>query len=205
MKKAALILNGDTFTRKKIAEDYIVCADNGYRMCKELGIVPDVIVGDMDSIEEKLENIPDTVEKLRFPSKKDETDGELAMNILISRGYNRVNVYGADGGRLDHIIGNISLVYAAAQMGCRAVLKTNLCDMYLVNGYFEHSAQIGDKISIVPYNGDAHIIKTEGLEYPVEDRVLKAGTTLGISNVAIAENVVVSVGSGYALVFRTFN
>ena len=204
MKKAALILNGDTFTRKGIAEKYIVCADNGYRMCKELGIVPDAIVGDMDSLQEDLGNIPESVELLRFPAKKNETDGELAMDILINRGYNRVNVYGADGGRLDHIIGNISLIYAALKKGCRAVLKTNLCDVYLVNGYFEHTANIGETFSIVPYMGDVHIIKTEGLEYVVKDQVLKAGTTLGISNVATAETVVISIESGMALVFRTF-
>ena len=204
MKKAALILNGNIFTRKPIAEKFVACADNGYSMCKQLGIVPNAIIGDMDSIEDELDSIPEEVDLIRFPAKKDETDGELALNYLITLGYNRVNIYGADGGRLDHIVGNLSLVFRALQQGCRAVLKTNQCDMYLVNGYYEHVAEPGEHFSIVPYNGDVHIIKTEGLEYEIKDATLRQGTTKGISNVATADKVVISVGSGMAVVCRTF-
>lgn len=203
MKKAALVLNGEHYIRN-FKEDYIVCADNGYAMCLAKGVVPDAIVGDMDSIEDIIETIPDSVKIERYSADKNETDGELALKYLIHQGYDRINIYGADGGRLDHVVGNVSLMYQAFQLGVRAVIKTNRCDMYFVNSFFEHHTQIGDLISIVPYSNEVHILSTEGLKYPIVDKRISKGATLGISNVATAESVSVHVIGGEALVFRIF-
>ena len=118
-----LIITGGTiqseFAIKYIKErawDYVVCADAGMRFCHSAGILPDLILGDFDSVDEESYEYfqkvcPERME--RFPTHKDETDTELALLRAIDAGADAITMIGATGTRLDHVMGNIQMLKLA--------------------------------------------------------------------------------------------
>ena len=84
--------------------DIIIAADGGYDTLKKLGIEPDLLLGDMDSLTE----VPRALEKLVYPVRKDETDTHLAYLEGVRRGYTDFVIYGGVGGRDDHTFANYS-------------------------------------------------------------------------------------------------
>lgn len=201
IKKAAIILNGDVYNGC-INDNYIICVDGGYRICKEKNIVPDIIIGDLDSIDKDYDT---NIKVVKFDKYKNETDGELAINYAVDTGIKHVNIYGADGGRLDHVLGNFALVAMASTKGLKAILKTNYGDVYYANSTFELNTKINDTISIVPFTESVHIISTEGLEWNLFDKEVQKTSTLGISNVAVQENVKINIIKGSAWIFHIPN
>lgn len=200
MKTCAIVLNYD-FSRK-ITEDEqdIICADGGYNRAKKNGYNPKVVVGDLDSAKD----IDKDVEVIKFSKKKDKTDGELAVMYAISKGYRKINIYGASGGRTDHVLYNLRLVAIAVKMGVRCTIKGDDFDAYYANSMFSLQAKVGEVISLVPYSEKVHIMYTEGLEYEINDVEYDMFNTVCVSNVATAENVVISIDRGDALIFRVF-
>ncbi len=91
-------------------EDYLICADSGYRHCVQLGFSPQLVLGDFDSYAGVVQS---DCELLRYPIEKDDTDTMLAVKQALQRGYERLLLVGMLGGRLDHTLANIqTLVYA---------------------------------------------------------------------------------------------
>lgn len=197
MIKAALILNGVSITGP-IVGDEIICADGGYHLALKYGIKPDYIIGDFDSIGE----YDKSIEVIKFTKEKDKTDGELAVLFAANKGCRKLHIYGADGGRLDHIISNINLLYVGLKVGVRVTLHCETCLVYLANSTFELNVDKDEIISIVPFSERVHINITKGLKYEIKDSVLRKGTTLGISNVTTADSITIDVSEGEALVFR---
>ncbi len=199
MKTAAIILNYDF--EAPVTETDIICADGGYNFAKAKGLKVKTVVGDLDSARD----IESGIEIIKFDRKKDMTDGELAVRYAISAGYQRLSIYGAEGGkRLDHIMSNIVLLGIAAKLGAKCVIKGAGFDAYFVNSTFELDVERGDVVSIVPFSDELHIIGTEGLEYEIKDKIINKYLTLGVSNVAIKERVKINVVAGEAIVFRVF-
>ena len=184
-KTSAIGLNG-TLYNKSINEDFIVCADGGYRLCQTMGKLPNVIVGDMDSLGN---NYNKSIKVVKYNARKNFTDGELAIDYINKLGYKSVNIYGGEGGRPDHIMGNLCLLYKAMKLGIDATIKTNYGDIYIFNMSFSIKTNKNDIISLVPFTDITHIISTEGLEYPLNDAYLDKSTNLGISNIATGETI----------------
>ena len=112
-RKTAFIYTGGTvfdeyLTEKPEAGDLVIAADAGYLTAKRLGITPDVILGDFDTLGE--ENIPDGVECLRVPAEKDDTDTQLAVRTAIERGAGEIVIVGGLGGRIDHTLSTIAIL-----------------------------------------------------------------------------------------------
>lgn len=198
MKTCAVVLNYD-FTRA-ITEDYIICADGGYNRAKKNGYKPQVVVGDLDSAKD----IDSDVEVIEFNKRKDKTDGELAIIYAINKGYRKINVYGASGGRLDHVMFNLRLVAIAAKMGVRCTIKGDDFDAYYANSIFKLNTVKGEVISIVPYSEKVHIMSTEGLEYEINNVEYDMFNTVCVSNVATGDNITITIDRGDALIFRVF-
>lgn len=198
MKTAAIILNSD-FNRE-VTEDCIICADGGYNHAKAKGLKVDVVVGDLDSAKD----IAPEVKIVKFNKRKDSTDGELAIRYAISAGYKKLNIYGAEGGRLDHVMYNVHLMAIAAKLGVKCVLRADKYDVYYVNSTFELNVNVGDIISIVPFSSSVHIMSTEGLEYDINDKEMSKFTTIGVSNKALSDKIKVVVDRGDVNVFRVF-
>lgn len=198
-KKAAIILNGDTFTGN-VQETFFICADGGYDVCRRMRKTPNVIIGDLDSIAKKCGY---DIDIIKYPKEKDFTDGELCIKYCAENGIDEISIYGASGGRLDHILGNIGLLKRAANENINARIVTNEGVMYLMSGTMTLDAKINDIISIVPFSDSVHILYTEGLKYPTKGLVISKGESIGLSNVALDESVKIVLESGEALVFHS--
>ena len=98
--------------------DLVIGADKGYLTLVENGIRPDVVIGDFDSYDGKI----DCEEIIKFPVKKDYTDSDLAIKYAIEKGYKRIVVFGAIGGVLDHTIANVALVAQYAIQGIELIM-----------------------------------------------------------------------------------
>lgn len=198
MYKAALILNGKSITGPIVGEE-IICADGGYNLAVSYGLKPDYIIGDFDSVKEDYDH---SISCVRFTSEKEKTDGELAVLFAANKGCKKLHVYGADGGRMDHVISNLNLLHIGAKVGVRVTLHTESAIIYLANCTFELPVTVGDIISIVPFSERVHINSTKGLKYEIKNTSLRKGTTLGISNVATSDSIMIDVSEGEALVFK---
>ena len=111
-KKAFIYTGGTVFdeyvTEKPEKGDFIIAADAGYLTAQRLGIAPDVVLGDFDTLGEA--NIPDGVECLRVPREKDDTDTQLAVRVAIERGAEEITIVGGLSGRIDHTLSTLAIL-----------------------------------------------------------------------------------------------
>lgn len=195
--KVAILLNGSALTAE-ITEEKIICADGGYKLLPEK-FTPLCIIGDGDS----LNDFPRHVKAVRFPPEKNMTDGELAVRYAVENGYNEISIYGAMGGRQDHIQGNLNLLSVADSLGANAIIREKNLNIYLARGDFNLNAEIGDIISVLPI-GEALVLNSKNLSYPLENLKLTCRDTRGISNIACGAAVALKIEYGNALVFHYF-
>lgn len=181
-----------------ISCDYIIAADGGARSCLNLGIKPDLIIGDMDSIDSDTESTLAGVERVLFPREKDKTDTECTIDEALKRNYSQVTILGGVGSRIDHTIGNIAL---AARYAGKVALATN--DGLLIGLGSSHkctlSGPLGSIVSIVVW-GERARIQTRGLKYPIDNANLETGAG-GISNEISEDSSTIYVITGTVLLF----
>jgi len=196
----AIIIGGGS-CNKNIKEyilsgDFIVCADSGYDSAKELGIIPDLVIGDMDSIVSTVQSGPEII---TAPVQKDETDSMLCVDILAERGYNEILLFGALGGRPDHSFANITLLLYAAKKGIHLEIVHESAHLFIIDSRAEISGKKGDTFSLFALGGDAHGITTTGLFYPLNNETLYTDNPRGVSNEFLENEITVSVENGYLL------
>ncbi|MDR3217041.1 MAG: thiamine diphosphokinase [Clostridiaceae bacterium] len=200
-KKAALVLNGSDLPGC-FFEYFIVAADGAY---DKLKCPVSAVIGDFDSSALKAEDIPDTVEVVKLDAIKEMTDGEAGLDYILSRGYKDITVYGALGGRQDHVIYNLTLLAIADKhkgVTVRAVGGgTEVRFISKRNPNFKMSVNVGTVVSIVPFSSRVHIMETKGLFYPLKDEDLLKKSTRGISNAAVDTEIKISLSKGEAFVF----
>lgn len=194
MRKVAIVLSGVNLERE-IEEEKIICADGGYNLAA--GFLERVIrvVGDGDSIKGyEIEN--------PSPTEKDYTDGETAIRLAKSLGFDEASVYGATGGRSDHVYVNLFLLRIARDIGLQAKIVTKEGHIiYKDKGEVVLRVKKGDVISVLPYAGSVVVDKSDGLFYPYDNLELTKTNTVGISNVAEKSLVKFEIKSGEALIF----
>ncbi len=194
--RAVILLNGEPYRGEICAENaYVICCDGAYSWAKGK-VKIDENLGDFDSLEET----PYPAPLQTFPSEKDETDGELAVDRALDMGASDFVFYGAGGGREDHFLGNLHLLYKALLGGAaKAKLVLNGAEISLLRRGEHHlPCRCGQTLSLLPFGGDAHIMVSSGLKYPLVDLWLRYGSTRGISNVAEGE-VSLAVDMGLVL------
>ncbi len=195
----SLFLNGapGKYSLADISGTFVICADGAYNYIKDR-IKPDLLIGDFDSID--LTNLPLDVETLKFPSKKDYTDGQLAVQEAAKRGIKQLTIYGAFGGRIDQVFVNYSLLKLASSLGMQAHLVSDEFWVYGIRDKFEGAASVGKIISLAPYGDSIHIISTEGLAYPAHGLLVGNDLITSISNQALGGRFFVHV-DGFTLLF----
>ncbi len=177
--------------------DLVIAADAGYKTCLALAITPDLLIGDFDSMEEPA----DFPYILRAPVEKDDTDTFLAAKKGIEQGCADFHIYGGTGGRLDHTIANLQLLFWLRARGHRG---------YLYDGDFTYTAIQNEGItirrtkewallSVFCMGPDAKGITERGVQYPLDNAVLTAGFPLGVSNHILEEEAHISVSDGALL------
>ena len=209
-KNAYLFVNGSMGSysglQKEItADDYIVAVDGGYRHIEKLNIKPDVIIGDMDSIQyDGLKNLRlQNIEIIQYPSEKDETDLELALDHVIVRDFDRIIVVAALGGRLDHTLTNLFLLTDPKLKDRRVMLFDGVENVFLIESNTKLECNIGDRISLVPILGKVEGVVTKGLKYPLNNETLFTEKGRGISNEVVSKNVEIKITSGQLLCIHT--
>jgi thiamine pyrophosphokinase len=186
----------------------VVAADGGAATCTRLGLRPDLLVGDLDSID------PATVAELeaagvpieRASVDKDETDMELAILAALRRGATRITVLGAIGGaRLDHELANISLLALPAARATPMILLDEQARVRLVVGpeRAQLRGPIGGIVSLLPLGDGVEGVTTSGLRYPLRGEPLPFGPARGISNVRVAAEATVALRAGRLLIIET--
>jgi thiamine pyrophosphokinase len=186
-------------------EDTLIAADGGLRYLNQLGRLPALLIGDLDS------TTPDDVQRLsqagvpveRHPVAKDETDLELAILRAAADGFTRVLVIGALGGRLDQTLANLALLADPRFASLDLVLDDGREEAFLIRTQAAIHGAPGDTISLLPLQGDAHGVTTQSLEYPLHAETLYPYRTRGISNRMLAATAHVSLTAGLLLCIHT--
>lgn len=192
--KTAILLNSDEIGA--VAEKDVICADGGYRYSEGKNVL--AVVGDFDSVPA----LPEGVKVVRYPEHKDMTDGEIAVRYAVSEGYGELNIYGATGGRLDHVLGNLSLLGLAGSLGAKAKITAPGFTVYFTDKTLSFAAKKGQIVSVFAYGGDAVVEYQKGMSYPMDMLRLVSFNTRGISNIAVGNGVEIKVASGKILVFH---
>ncbi len=184
-------------------QDMLIAADGGARHCRALGLSPAVLVGDFDSLtEDELDHFEKNgAHVIRYPSRKDFTDLELALQHAVSLGADEILVFAALGARWDQTLANLLLPAAPGLEYVRIRLLDGPQEIALLRAGEVHllSGQAGDTVSLVPLGGNARGISTTGLEYPLTDDILYFGATRGISNVMLSDRATIQLKDGLLL------
>jgi thiamine pyrophosphokinase len=206
--RAAIFLNGSPDSAgllRRVAggATLVVAADGGARYALEAGVVPDLVVGDMDSLGEDLarevEGRGASLE--RHPVRKDKMDGHLAVLAARERRANEADLLCALGGRLGAFFAIPHILLAAERIGLRSTAVADQGRIFVIEtGFRMVRGDPRDSISIFPLSGTATGVTLEGMEYPLENADLEPGDTLGFHNELIGSEATVSVGEGAVLV-----
>lgn len=196
------------FLRRRIREvnpSEVICADGGARNVLALGIAPQLVIGDMDSLPPELLNnlLESGCRILQYPARKDETDTELALRYALERKPAEIEIHGALGGRLDHTLANISLLVMAAREGIKTRLVDAATELFVVSGEAQITGSPKEIISLFPLTTAVKGITLEGFEYPLNKANMEIGKPYGISNRLLDNTGTVSIASGYLLVVKS--
>jgi len=189
MNNAVLVIGGTAPSFESIKNDidssYICAADSGFDTCLAWNLVPDLVVGDMDSVVHA-DRLSSSKEVLRFPRDKDYTDTELGINILYERGYNQITIIGGGGGRIDHIFALLYLFYRTSNTPFQWI--TDKERIVLVKHSVICKVPCHSLVSVFPDPRGASNMQSTGLKWPLNDIQLAPGY-LGISNYALDDTV----------------
>jgi len=187
--------------------DLVICADGGARHALALDLTPDVVIGDLDSLDSDLRARLGSkgCQLLVHPARKDETDLELALRYAIYRRVNEILILGALDGRIDQTLANVLLLALPELEGIKVRIVAGDQEMFLIRDQASIEGQVGDTVSLLPIAGDVSGITTEGLEYPLRRGALKFWSTLGVSNVLTAPVARVRVEHGLLLCVHISN
>lgn len=206
MRRAVILADGDLENPEELSaaipdHELVVAADGGLRHAVTLGLKPDVVIGDMDSAPNELIQIAERqgAEIVGYPSRKDETDLELALDLAAARGAEEVVILGALGGRLDHALANVMLLAHDASRPALRLLGAGY-ELSLVRDSMDLRGRPGDIVTLLPLTPTVAGITTNGLEYALENGVLTMGTSRGVSNEMTAKLGRIEVADGLLLV-----
>lgn len=184
--------------------DWIIGADGGAARALAWGLVPDLVIGDMDSLPEAARAIL-VAEGCRFvehPRAKDETDLELALAHAAQEGAEDIVVLGALGGRLDHTLANVLLLALPSLAGVSVRIAEGDQEALLARSGETVTLEgaPGDLVSLVPLGGDARDVTTRGLAWVLQGDALRFGSSRGVSNEMTSREARIEVGKGFLLV-----
>lgn len=186
-------------------EDIVVCCDGGMKHTKNLGIIPHFIIGDFDSASfdliEYYKNID--VKFKEFPTKKDETDMELAVNHVINElNPKEVVIFGGIGSRIDHTLANLHILERFMKKGINAKLINEKNCVQVTDKSLIIEGKKGNLLSIIPMGLDT-VISLKGFEYPLESAYIAHESPIGISNIVTSEKAEIIVEKGMIYIIES--
>ena len=207
MPRCLIFVNGtlpDVNSARRLirADDFIICADGGTRHALTLGLLPRVIIGDLDSVPEgqAQQMIDQGVEVFQFPRDKNETDLELALEYAIEQNHREIVIVAALGDRLDQTLGNIALLTDPRYSKFDIRLDDGVEQALFCSDQTEIHGTSNDIVSLIPWGGEVTGVRTRGLKWPLVDETLYPHKTRGISNEMTGEVAHVQIASGLLLI-----
>lgn len=206
MKNCVIVGGADIRNYDKIraiihADDFLVFCDSGLKHLQELRVKPSLIVGDFDSYENPMLD----VETIVLPREKDDTDTVYGVKEGLKRGCDRFLLIGVVGARLDHTLGNVSILLYLDSLGMKGRIIDDYSEMEIVS---DQPVVIPDSyafFSLLNITGSARGIRITGAKYPLSDAEITCEYQYGISNEVLAgEQAVVSVKNGRLLLIKVF-
>lgn len=180
-------------------DDLLIAADGGLEKVIDLGLEPDLILGDFDSLKPDFDfgQIKKGTEFLRFPPEKDDTDMMLAVKEGLKRGFKTFVIYGGTGDRIDHLLANIqTLIYLSKSNASGWLYGSNYKITAVTDDKIALYARPGATVSVFSFGDKAEGVTLSGVKYPLADATLCCDFPLGVSNVAVDVNVVIEVKKG---------
>jgi thiamine pyrophosphokinase len=186
----------------------IIAADRGADYLLSVGILPDFLIGDMDSASSSSINSCCEAAKceiIRHLPEKDQTDGELAIVQAVTLAPEEIIFCGAIGNRIDHSMANLFCISNYVSEGVKISLESGSQEIILLAGEMRRSDwKIGDTVSLLSFGISCYVEKIAGFKYPLANKELFQSSSLGISNVIEEESVYIHIKSGMAMVVREF-
>lgn len=177
--------------------DCIIAADAGYSYCEENNVIPDVIIGDFDS----LGATPQAENVIKLNPVKDITDMHAAVEVGIEKGFSKFVLYGATGGRLDHTLANLQLIAFLSQKGFDAkIIDSERIITALSNGKITFDASCKGYISVFAHSDKCEGVTIKGLKYLLDGAVLTNSFPLGVSNEFTGQKSEISIAKGTAII-----
>lgn len=183
--------------------DMIICADGGTAWARRLGLKPDRVMGDLDSVTpEDLEYIRRCSSAVdRYPSAKDDTDTQLALKWVLEQKPREAVIWGGLGGRLDHTLSNLHSASVLTKAGIQVVFEQPGLNVYLVSERLVLKGAEGHTVSLIVLGDKASGVTLTGFQYPLDNAELVSGWQYAISNVVLEKEACISLRSGILAVF----
>jgi len=212
--RAVIVANGVMESETDIAfwakeADVIVAADGGTNYCYQADIIPDLVIGDLDSTSPDILNwVKQAGKEIRsYPVEKDYTDLELALRHVAAHGAEEIVILGALGARWDMSLANLMLLGADFMADLKVRLVDGPQEAFLLKGGKSTTihGEAGDLISLIPLGRDALEVTTEGLRYPLNHETLYFAATRGVSNRLISNVATICLGEGLLICLHQRN
>ena len=204
--RAVIFANGnipdpDAIRKILLPGDAFFAADAGASHILRLGRLPEMVIGDLDSLPEterkKLQ--ASGVSIVQYPQDKDLTDLELAINKVLEEGYHRILIVAALGGRLDMTLSNLNLMTRPDLQELDVRMDDGIEQLQIVRGKALIQGRVGDTISLIPWGGAVEMVTTSGLRWPLTNAHLELFETRTVSNEMLGDQAEIRVGSGCLL------
>lgn len=205
-KTALLILNGELdLDKKNLREkiekykiDKIIAVDGGANKARKVELLPDIIIGDLDSISEQNKNYysQNNVELLKFPVEKDQTDSEIAVDYCLENDIEKIYLTAALGGRVDQQLANLNLLEYINQLKLEAVIISKKVEIALIKSSHRFLDKKGYRLSLIPQSKIVKKVSIKGCKYNLEKQDIKRSESRGISNLIENTEAEVTVESG---------
>ena len=213
MPRIVIFANGDLPDRDAArallqADDYLIAADGGANHLLKMGILPEIVIGDLDSVDDEtlFELTSAEVNIEQYSEDKDETDIELALRYAVEMRPTSILIVGALGGRLDQTLANLSILTDATLPGIDIRLDDGVEEVFFFRASAAKGGQAqvwgrsGDTVSLIPWNSPVEGVATDGLQWSLYSETLYPDKSRGISNVMLGESASVKIEKGLLLV-----
>jgi len=204
MKMKVLIVTGGEKPEKGLLKErafsssIVIAADRGAQYCLRSGILPDLVVGDMDSLSAGVQDelISNNIEIRRFDCRKDMTDTQIAVDAAIEKGADEIEILAGTGSRFDHSLANVHLLFRAMKQGIKAKIITGMHEIFLIERKAMIVNEAGAVVSFLPLGHYAKGITLKGFEYETDNIDMDISFPIGVSNVICSNSAEVIVSDG---------
>lgn len=215
MKPCVIFLHGrykpqDTAFYKSLCRNrFCVAVDGGYRFFKLSGVVPDLLIGDFDSLKRVPRDLPARTAVEQYPTEKDKTDAQLALEYCLERRSPKIDIVQPSFGEPDQFVGNLMLLSLPKRMGGRdyrpriRIVNPGYEAVLIEDGRYGLTGAKGDLVSVIPMSSGV-TYSCRGTAYVVSDVVLHPGDTRALRNRITASRARFDV-SGRAFILRQYN